>query len=182
MLECQPGQWGGGALDDDEHGEEPDALTGERQRRVKASSLLWFISSRPYVPMADIRRRFDLHTDDGAFLWDDEGPVHIGLPRQAAETLLDLKRKQKVGIEYDLEHAIRIAVGVFPLRIRLAPPPPRPVGPPRPAAPRPAPPPPEPPLDDHVIEPLESPLAEEQSAPRQPAPTGRSRRRRRRNR
>lgn len=171
-------------MDDEARGEEPGAPVGERQRRLKASSLLWFISSRPYVPMADIRRRFDLHTDDGAYLWDDEGPVHIGLPLQAAETLLDLKRKQKVGIEYDLEHAIRIAVGVFPLRIRLAPPPVRMAAPPQSVAPRPMPLPPEepPPLDDQVVEPLESPPPEAPTSHETPASTGRSRRRRRRNR
>ena len=91
-------------------------------RRIKSSSLLWFISSRPYVPMADIRRRFALQTECGSFLFDEEGSVHIGLPRQAAETLLDLKRKQKVGLQYDLEYATRIVVGAFPIRIRLAPP------------------------------------------------------------
>lgn len=95
--------------------------TVEQGRRVKSSSLLWFISSRCYVPMADVRRRFGLQTDSGTVLRDEEGFVHIGLPRQAAEALLDLQRKQKVGLEYDLEHAARIVVGVFPLRVRLAP-------------------------------------------------------------
>jgi|GEM_PF-3571978 hypothetical protein len=94
----------------------------EQARRVKSSSLLWFISSRPYVPMADIRRRFGLATETGSLLFDEEGAVHIGLPRQAAETLLDLKRKRKVELQYDLEHALRIAVGAYPLRIRLSPP------------------------------------------------------------
>lgn len=94
----------------------------EQARRLKSSSLLWFISSRPYVPMADIRRRFGLATEVGTILHDDEGAVHIGLPRQAAETLLDLKRKQKVGLQYDLEYATRIVVGAYPIRIRLAPP------------------------------------------------------------
>ena len=105
----------GGDLDD-----EQPAL--EQVRRVKSSSLLWFISSRSYVPMADIRRRFGLQTETGTFLFDDEGSVHIGLPRQAAETLLDLKRKQKVDFQYDLEYATRIAVGAYPIRIRLSPP------------------------------------------------------------
>ena len=99
-----------------------EQLLLEQARRVKSSSLLWFISSRPYVPMADIRRRFGLATDTGSLLFDEEGAVHIGLPPQAAETLLDLKRKRKIGLQYDLEHAMRIAVGAYPLRIRLSPP------------------------------------------------------------
>lgn len=91
----------------------------EQARRVKSSSLLWFISSRPYVPMADIRRRFGLQTDSGTYLFDEDGSIHVGLPRQAAEALLDLKRKQKVDFQYDLEYATRIAVGAYPIRIRL---------------------------------------------------------------
>src|SRR5579864_6940769 len=109
----------GAAVDDEEADlsspEEPPAGPG---RRLKSSSLLWFISSRPYVPMADIRRRFGLATESGTWLRDDDGPIHIGLPAQAAETLLDLKRRGKVELQVDLEYATRIAVGVFPLRVR----------------------------------------------------------------
>ena len=128
-------------LDEWDSADEVDAgLPTEGGKRVKASSLLWFISSRSYVPMADIRRRFNLFTESGALLRDEEGVVHIGLPRQAAETLLDLKRRRKVDLEYDLEHAARIAVGVYPLRIRLLPPPPPPPirrpGPPHGPSPR----------------------------------------------
>lgn len=109
-------------MEDRAVGLDAEPPVNEQARRLKASSLLWFISSRPYVPMADIRRRFGLATETGTLLHDDEGPVHIGLPRQAAETLLDLKRKQKVELQYDLEYATRIAVGAYPIRIRLAPP------------------------------------------------------------
>jgi hypothetical protein len=109
-------------MEDRAIGSDDEPPTNEQARRLKASSLLWFISSRPYVPMADIRRRFGLATETGTLLHDDEGAVHIGLPRQAAETLLDLKRKQKVELQYDLEYATRIAVGTYPIRIRLAPP------------------------------------------------------------
>lgn len=149
----------------------------ELGRRVKSSSLLWFISSRPYVPMADIRRRFALQTECGSFLFDEEGSVHIGLPRQAAETLLDLKRKQKVGLQYDLEYATRIVVGAYPIRIRLAPPAPpgRPyqslgateaVSPPAEV------------FADEAL-PLEPPLPVKSVEPAGPAPHGQRRRRRR---
>jgi hypothetical protein len=107
-------------MEDRAVGSDDEPPVNEQARRLKASSLLWFISSRPYVPMADIRRRFGLATEAGTVLHDDEGAVHIGLPRQAAETLLDLKRKQKVELQYDLEYATRIAVGAYPIRIRLA--------------------------------------------------------------
>ena len=104
-----------------------EELQGGRSRRVKASNLLWFISSRPYVPMSDLRRRFSLDSEHGIVLHDEQGPLHVGLPRQAAEAILDLKRKNKIGIEYDTHIAMRVAIGVYPLRVRVAPsgPPPR---------------------------------------------------------
>jgi hypothetical protein len=149
----------------------------EHGRRVKSSSLLWFISSRPYVPMADIRRRFGLQTECGTFLFDEEGPVHVGLPQQAAETLLDLKRKQKVGLQYDLEYATRIVVGAFPIRIRLAPP----VSFGRPSPPPGAlePPPALPEVFADETLPAEAPLPTPAFGAAEVAPQGRRRRRRR---
>jgi hypothetical protein len=77
--------------------------------------------------MADIRRRFGLHSEHGTLLRDDEGLLHVGLPRQAAEALVELKRKHKVGLEYDHGYEVRIVTGVYPLRIRTGTPlPPRP--------------------------------------------------------
>ncbi len=91
-----------------------------RQRRVKASNLFWFISSRPYVPMADIRRRFDLETESGTLVHDERGQLHIGLPKGAADCLLELSRRRKIGLHYDLEFSMRVVVGVYPMRVRIA--------------------------------------------------------------
>ena len=98
--------------------EEPQ---GVRTRRVKASNLLWFISSRPYVPMSDLRRRFGLDCEHGTVVRDEQGPLHVGLPRQAAEAILELMRKNKIGLEYDYRIAMRVAIGVYPLRVRTVP-------------------------------------------------------------
>jgi len=91
---------------------------GDSRRKLKSSSLFWYISSRHYVPIAEIRRRFQLDSTDGTLLTDDDGPVHIGLPEHAARALLDLKRKGKIGLEYAPEYELRIVVGVFPTRVR----------------------------------------------------------------
>jgi hypothetical protein len=162
-------------IEDESDGLDDERPVNEQARRLKSSSLLWFISSRPYVPMADIRRRFGLVTETGAFLSDEEGSVHIGLPRQAAETLLDLKRRQKVGLQYDLEYATRIVVGAYPIRIRLAPP--APVGRlPQQAAPAPV---------SAPMEPTDEGVPDEAPPPAVPlatskSPTAGQRRRRRR--
>ncbi len=106
-----------------DEGEEPGDSEDEAEvapaRRVKASSLLWFISNRPYVPISDIRRRFGLFSEHGTMLRDEEGPLHLGLPEQAAATMLDLRRRNKIEFEYDYAYEMRIVIGVFPLRVRV---------------------------------------------------------------
>jgi len=94
------------------------ALPGDGKRRLTASSLYWFISSRHYVPIAEIRRRFQLDATDGTLLSDDDGIIHIGLPDQAARALLDLKKKGKIGLEFAPEYELRIVVGAYPMRVR----------------------------------------------------------------
>ena len=93
-------------------------MVGAPPKRVKSNNLLWFVGGRTYVPLADLRRRFGLPPEDGTCLQDNEGPCHIGLPVQVAEVLVDLKQKGKLGFSYDMEHAFRIVVGVYPMRIR----------------------------------------------------------------
>ncbi len=97
--------------------EEAEALV---PKRVKANNLLWFVGGRTYVPLPDVRRRFGLPETEGVLLRDADGALHIGLPLQAAEVLMELREKGKVDFVYDLEHAFRIVVGVFPLRLRLS--------------------------------------------------------------
>jgi len=59
------------------------------------------------VPIAEIRRRFQLDATDGTLLSDDDGIIHIGLPDQAARALLDLKKKGKIGLEFAPEFELR---------------------------------------------------------------------------
>lgn len=88
------------------------------RRKLKTSSLYWFISSRHYVPMAEIRRRFQIEQTDGTLLDEEGGAIHIGLPEPVARALLDLVRKGKVGLEFAPEFNLRIAIGTFPMRVR----------------------------------------------------------------
>lgn len=94
------------------------AARDEPRRKLKSSSLYWFISSRHYVPISEIRRRFHIDATDGTLLHDDEGLVHIGLPESVAQAIVDLKRKGKIGLEYAPEYDIRIVIGVFPSYVR----------------------------------------------------------------
>ena len=84
-----------------------------------AAQLRRFIKSRPYVPLHELRRRFELDGD-----LDDVTPVEvprlgqifIGLAAREAELLATLVRDGDVGVELGHDPAVPIVVGVFAMR------------------------------------------------------------------
>jgi hypothetical protein len=78
-----------------------------------------FIKSRPYVPLHELRRRFELNGD-----LDDvcrvDGPdgvtVYVGLPAREAELLGQLLRDGDVGFELSRDPRVPIVVGVYAMR------------------------------------------------------------------
>lgn len=83
------------------------------KKRLSKSSLLWFIRSRSYVSVPDIRRRFNLNGDDVAQIVGPQGKVYIGLPPDAARVLGDLVRDGRVGLELQPGLHARAATGVY---------------------------------------------------------------------
>ena len=84
-----------------------------------AAQLRRFIKSRPYVPLHELRRRFELNGElDEVAPIDvpDEGQVFVGLPRREAEFLGSLVRDGEVGVELCRDPAVPIVVGVFAMR------------------------------------------------------------------
>lgn len=77
-----------------------------------------FIKSRPYVPLHELRRRFELigELDDVSVVNVPEGRVFIGLPAREAELLAGLVRDGDVGLELSQDPQVAIVVGVFPMR------------------------------------------------------------------
>ncbi len=98
----------------------PDALasTSSAQRACTAPQLRRFIKSRPYVPLHELRRRFELggETDDMSSLETDRGLAYVGLPARESELLQDLVRQGEVGLELSLDPPVPVVVGVFPMR------------------------------------------------------------------
>jgi hypothetical protein len=84
-----------------------------------AAQLRRFIKSRPYVPMHELRRRFELNgelddvtpVDVGA-----SGTVFVGLPPRESQLLAGLVRDGDVGLEFSQDPTVPIVVGVFPIR------------------------------------------------------------------
>ena len=91
-------------------------MTGSK--RPSTSSLRRFLTSRPYVPIAEIRRRFLLDEPDAICRIERDGEfAYLGLPEREASKLQDLWQRDEVGVELSVEVRAPVVVGVYPMRI-----------------------------------------------------------------
>lgn len=87
-------------------------------KRPSTSSLRRFITSRPYVTVADIRRRFSLDDPDAmAHLQSNGTSAWIGLPDREATKLQELWHRDELGLQMSVEVRAPVVVGVYPMRI-----------------------------------------------------------------
>ncbi len=87
-------------------------------KRPSTSTLRRFISSRPYVTIAELRRRFALDDPDAISRVERDGTVAwVGLPEREASKLRDLWQQDEVGLELSVEVRAPVVVGVYPMRI-----------------------------------------------------------------
>jgi len=92
--------------------------TADAAQGPTPAQLRRFIKSRPYVPMHELRRRFELSgdLDDVTAVQLHDGRVFVGLPAREAEFLAGLVRDGDVGLELATDPAVPIVVGVFPMK------------------------------------------------------------------
>jgi hypothetical protein len=93
--------------------------TGDAQRGPTAAQFRRFIKSRPYVPLHELRRRFELNgdLDDVAQVeLHGQGWVFLGLPLRESEFIATLVRDGEIGVELSQDPDVPIVVGVFPMR------------------------------------------------------------------
>jgi hypothetical protein len=87
-------------------------------KRPSTSSLRRFITSRPYVAIAELRRRFVLDQPDAmARLVRDGTVIWVGLPEREAAKLQELWLRDEIGLQLSVEVRAPVVVGVFPMRI-----------------------------------------------------------------
>jgi hypothetical protein len=87
-------------------------------KRPSTSSLRRFITSRPYVTVAELRRRFGLDEPDAMALLRRNGTsAWVGLPDREASKLQDLWDRNELGVELSVEVRAPVVVGVYPMRI-----------------------------------------------------------------
>jgi hypothetical protein len=97
----------------------PAEENGDTPRGPTAAQLRRFIKSRPYVPLHELRRRFELNgdLDEVALVETTEyGRVYLGLPVREADFIAGLVRDGEVGLELGHDPIVPVVVGVFPMR------------------------------------------------------------------
>ena len=78
-----------------------------------------FIKSRPYVPLHELRRRFELNGDldeVAPIEVPTDGQVFVGLPRREADFIETLVRDGDIGLELCRDPFVPLVVGVFAMR------------------------------------------------------------------
>ena len=86
-------------------------------KRPSTSSLRRYLTSRPYLSVADIRRRFGLDPDAMSAVSRNGTTAYIGLPEREATKLQDLWQRDEIGVELSVEVHAPVVVGVYPMRI-----------------------------------------------------------------
>jgi hypothetical protein len=89
-----------------------------RSQGATQAQLRRFIKSRPYVPMHELRRRFELngYPDDVTPIQGPEGIIWIGLPDRESGFMADLIRQGDIGVELCRDPSVAIVVGVYAMR------------------------------------------------------------------
>lgn len=86
-------------------------------KRPSTSSLRRYLTSRPYLSVADIRRRFSLDPEAMSVVRRNGTTAYIGLPEREAAKLQDLWQREEIGLEFSVEVRAPVVVGVYPMRI-----------------------------------------------------------------
>jgi hypothetical protein len=86
-------------------------------KRPSTSSLRRYLTSRPYIAVADIRRRFGLDPDAMSVVARNGTTAFVGLPEREATKLQELWLRDEVGVELSVEVRAPVIVGVYPMRL-----------------------------------------------------------------
>lgn len=95
-----------------------EAEPGPRKPACTLAQMRRFIKSRPYVPVHELRRRFEIEgmEDEVSSMPSGQGTLFVGLPAQEALYLGDLVKSGEVGCELLLDPVSPAVIGVYPMR------------------------------------------------------------------
>jgi len=87
-------------------------------KRPSTSSLRRFISSRPYIAIPELRRRFELGDPDAMWCLKRGSTIAwVGLPEREASKVEELWQRDEIGLELSVEVRASVVVGIYPMRI-----------------------------------------------------------------
>src|SRR5450756_249604 len=85
----------------------------DMMKKFSKSTLRWYIGTKSLMPIVEIRRRFGIDGDDVTVLEDEQGKLYVGLPRQAAQALEELRQQGKIGYELSVDFNPRVLIGAY---------------------------------------------------------------------
>lgn len=87
-------------------------------RGCTQAQLRRFIRSRPYVPMHELRRRFELNgsLDEVHPVSTREGTIWVGLPPRESGFIGELVRGGEIGVELCHDPCVSVVVGIYAMR------------------------------------------------------------------
>jgi hypothetical protein len=100
-------------VDDDD--EQPSRGRPTKAKRINSGRLFWYLRSKSYVPIPELRRRFDISSEEMSTIQDNGHKVYIGLPQDLAEVVANLRRQNKIGLETAPEFSASVVVGIYPM-------------------------------------------------------------------
>lgn len=91
---------------------------GSQSQGCTQAQLRRFIKSRPYVPMHELRRRFDINgeADDVQPVNTPDGRFWVGLPARERDFLADLVGRGEVGLELCHDPCVNMVIGVYAMK------------------------------------------------------------------
>jgi hypothetical protein len=99
----------------DSNGSQNGSATGQGCTQAQ---LRRFIKSRAYVPMHELRRRFDINGEADVVqpVNTQGGRFWVGLPARECGFLADLVNKGEIGLELCHDPCVSMVVGVYAMR------------------------------------------------------------------
>jgi hypothetical protein len=90
----------------------------DRKPSCTLAQMRRFIKSRPYVPLHELRRRFEIGglEDEVSRVATNQGVLFVGLPGPEADYLGELVDNGEVGCELLLDPTGPAVIGVYPMR------------------------------------------------------------------
>ena len=122
MPTNHPRRFGADAPSAHSNGVAPD-LAGDRvpagaAARCTAAQLRRFIKSRPYVPMHELRRRFELNgeADEVTLVRAGGEQYFVGLPERESQLIAELVGQGEIAVEVCRDPHVPVVVGLYAMR------------------------------------------------------------------